>query len=339
MSQRRRVGPAGRMRPAAPARPAHAGRLARWERLAFTLAFALMAAFIAVVTISSEGLRRPVALPAPARSASGPAASRGGPQRLAAGRAPSVSPAAARARRRAWDRRLAAALAPVLARHPGTMGVGVIDQTTGAVAVYGGGTHFATAGVEKATILASLLLDRAAAGLGGTDERLAAQMTEASDDSAGTRLWDAAGQTAGLTAADRKLGLRHTLPGSARDWGLTMTTVGDQLTLLRDLTTARSPLSAADRSYELTLLRAGAAAGQRWGVSAAASPGTSYAIQDGDLADGPSNWVITSIGVLDRGHQHLLLAVLGAGQPSRAAGIALVQAAAAAAADRVTAGP
>ncbi len=337
MSDRRRVGPPGRMRPAAPARPAHAGRLARWERLAFTLAFALMAAFIAVVTISSEGLRRPAALPAPAGAASAPAASRGGPQRLAAGRAPSGSPAAARARRRAWDRRLAAALAPVLARHPGTMGVGVIDQTTGAVAVYGGGTHFATAGVEKATILAGLLLDRAATGLGGTDERLAAQMTEASDDSAGTRLWDAAGQTAGLTAADRKLGLRHTLPGSARDWGLTMTTVGDQLTLLRDLTTARSPLSAADRSYELTLLRA-AAGGQRWGVSAAASPGTSYAIQDGDLADGPSNWVITSIGVLEHDNQHLLLAVLGAGQPSKAAGIALAQAAAVAAADRVTAG-
>jgi hypothetical protein len=217
------------------------------------------------------------------------------------------------------------------------MGVGVIDQTTGAVAVYGGGTHFATAGVEKATILAGLLLDRAATGLGGTDERLAAQMTEASDDSAGTRLWDAAGQTAGLTAADRKLGLRHTRPGSAQDWGLTMTTVGDQLTLLRDLTTARSPLSAADRSYELTLLRA-AAADQRWGVSAAASPATSYAIQDGDLADGPSNWVITSIGVLEHDNQHLLLAVLGAGQPSKAAGIALVQAAAVAAADRVTAG-
>jgi hypothetical protein len=42
--------------------------------------------------------------------------------------------------------------------------------------------------------------------------------------------------------------------------------------------------------------------------------------------------------VLEHDNQHLLLAVLGAGQPSQAAGIALAQAAAVAAADRVTAG-
>jgi len=339
VSERRRVGPPGRMRPAAPARPAHAGRLARWERLAFVLAFALMAAFIAVVTVSSEGLRRPVTLPATAaQSASAPAADRGGPQRVTAGAPPPARPGAARARRRAWDGRLAAALAPVLARHSGTVGVGVIDQSTGAVAVYGGGTHFATAGIEKATILAGLLLDRAGTGLGGTDERLAAQMTQAGDDSAGTRLWEAAGQAAGLASADQALGLRHTVPGPARDWDLTSTTVGDQLTLLRDLTTDRSPLSAADRSYELSLLRA-AAAGRPWGISAAASPGTSYAIQDGDLADGTANWVVTSIGVVEHDGQHLLMAVLAGGQPARASGIALARAAAVAAADRVTAGP
>jgi beta-lactamase class A len=332
----------GRLRPGAPARPAHAGHLARWERLAFTLAFALMAVFVAVIAVSSEGLRRPVTLPAaPGRSASAPAAGRGGPQRVTAGGVASGRPGLSRARRRAWDRALATALAPVLAQHAGTVGVGVIDQTTGAVAVYGGGTRFVAAGAEKAAILASLLLDRAGAGSGGagldrSDERLAAQMTEASDHSAGTRLWDAAGQGAGLAAAGHLLGLRHTVPGPAENWGATTTTVGDQLTLLSDLTTTRSPLSAAARSYELGLLRA-AAAGQSWGVSAAASPGTSYAIQDGGLADGPANWAVSSIGVLEHGHQRLLLAVLADGQPTKAAGIALAQAAAAAAADLVTA--
>ena len=145
-------------------------------------------------------------------------------------------------------------------------------------------------------------------------------------------------ETAGLAAAGRRLGLRHTVPGPGEDWGLTTTTVTDQLTLLRDLTTARSPLSTAARSYELSLLRTAAAA-RPWGISAAASPGTSYAISDGDLADGTSGWIITSIGVLQHDHQQLLIAVLTSGQPTRAAGIALAQAAAAAAADRVTAGP
>jgi hypothetical protein len=81
--------------------------------------------------------------------------------------------------------------------------------------------------------------------------------------------------------------------------------------------------------------------GERWGISAAASPGTSYAVKDGWLPDGSAgagaSWVINSVGVVEHDHQHLLLAVLSAGQPTEAAGIAAVQAAAAAAAACITA--
>jgi beta-lactamase class A len=342
VSQRRRVGPPGRMRPAASARPVHAGRLARWERLAFTLAFALMAAFIAAVTVSSAGLRHPAALPpgtgAPAAGqpsgSAAPAIGRGGPARIAPHTALRVHAS------RTWDRRLAAALAPVLARHAGVLGVGVVDQSTGAVAIYGGGHRFRMASVEKVAILAGLLLDRPAAGLSDADERLATAMIEASDDAAANRLWNAAGRAGGMAAADRRLKLADTVPGPAQDWGLTTTTVADQLTLLRDLTTARSPLPAAARSYELSLMR-NTDSGQRWGIPVAASPGTRYAVKDGWLPDGSAaatdNWVINSIGAVEHDHQHLLLAVLSARQPTEAAGIATVQAAAAAAATCIAA--
>jgi hypothetical protein len=341
VSQQRRIGPPGRMRPpAARTRPTHAGRLARWERLAFALAFAAMAAFVVIITISSAGLRRSAAPPPPGSGGNaGPAApapGHGGPARIA----PGGHAAAAEVRGRpAWNRRLATALAPVLAQHSGTLGVGVVDRSTGAVAIYGGGAKFHTASIEKVAILAGLLLGRPG-GLSDDDDRVATTMIEASADGAATRLWNAAGRAAGMTAADVQLGLRHTVPGPAEDWGLTSTTVADQLTLLRDLTTARSPLPAAGRSYELSLMRA-TDASQRWGISAAASPGTLDAVKDGWLPDGSAgatdNWVINSIGLVEHGHQHLLLAVLSAGQPTEAAGIAAVEAAAAAAAACVTA--
>jgi beta-lactamase class A len=325
------------MRPAAPGRPAHAGGLARWERLAFGAAFAAMAAFVIVIAMSSAGLRGPGPVPpgggGPPAGASGPAAGQGGAGRAAGAGVRSVHSGPS------WDRRLAAALAPVLAQYPGRLAVGVIDRSTGAVAIYGGGRRFRAASIEKASILASVLLPGPAPGLSGANQRLAAAMIEASDNSAAAYLWRLAGGSSGVAAAGRRLGLRHTAPGPAQDWSLTTTTVGDQLTLLQDLTSASSPLTAAARSYELRLMRA-AAAGQRWGVSAAASPGTSYAVKDGWRSDGSSGrWVANSIGVVRHGHHRLLLAVLAAGQPSVAAGIAADEAAAAAAAACITSRP
>jgi len=338
VSQQRRIGPPGRMRPpAARARPTHAGRLARWERLAFALAFAAMAAFIVIITISSAGLRHSGAPPPGTGGPAGPAApapGRGEPARIAPGGHRGAAPVRGAP---AWNRRLATALAPVLAQHSGRLGVGVVDRSTGAVAVYGGGRKFHTASIEKVSILAGLLLGRPG-GLSDAEERVATTMIEASADSAATRLWNAAGRAGGMTAADRQLGLRHTVPGPAEDWGLTSTTVIDQLTLLQDLTTAGSPLPAAARSYALSLMRATGPA-QRWGISAAASPGTRDAVKDGALdgsAGATANWVVNSIGVVEHDHQRLLLAVLSAGQPTKAAGIAGVEAAAAAAAACIT---
>jgi hypothetical protein len=330
------------MRPAPPARPVHAGSLAPWERVAFTVVFALMVAFVVIVTISSAHARRPApgaGTPAPSgRHATGSGAqsapvSRGGEK------ARGTRAAGWAASRVAWDRRLAAALAPVLAHQAGQLAVGVIDRSTGATAVYGGHLRFHAASIVKADILAALLLrgQGSGAALSATEADLATQMIETSDDDAATRLWHLAGAATGVAAANTRLGLRHTTLGTGDYWGLTSTTVGDQLRLLRDLTGARSVLNAGSRAYELTLMRDVEGA-QRWGVSAAAArPGSGYAVKDGWLPDGPGRpWVINSIGVLEHDHQRLLMAVLSSGQPTEAAGIAQDQAAAIAAADCLT---
>ena len=229
------------------------------------------------------------------------------------------------------DARLAAALSLVLRDYAGRVAVGVTDQATGVTAVYHGTESFTTASIVKADILAVLLLQRQQAGasIGAASRQLAARMIEDSDNAAASALWRAAGAGPGLQAGNAVLGLEQTVPGPGGYWGLTTTTVADQLRLLAVLTSARSPLSAAARGYELSLMR-DVEAGQNWGVTKAASTGTRPAVKNGWLPVGPRGlWVINSIGVIRHAGHKLALAVLSAGNPSQSAGISLVQAAAA----------
>jgi hypothetical protein len=235
------------------------------------------------------------------------------------------------------DAQLAAALAPLLATRTGNLAVGVIDRTTGTWAVYNGPERFHTASIVKADILAALLLRHQAAGtsLSPDEQEVATQMIEASDNDAAQDLWNDDDAADGIAEADAELGLRHTTPGAGGYWGLTSTTIVDQLLLLTDLVSDGSPLTAASRSYELGLMRH-VEASEAWGVTKAATPGTVAAVKNGWLPD-PRLWVINSIGVIWHGGQLLLVAVLSNDQPSEAAGIAQDEAAAVAAADAVSA--
>jgi hypothetical protein len=236
------------------------------------------------------------------------------------------------------DARLAAALAPVLRHHRGSLAVGIADPATGDTATYHGGQPFDTASIVKADILAVLLLQHQQLGttLSPGERDLAAAMIDDSDNRAATALWDAVERAPGMLAGNAVLGLHATMPAADGTWGLTTTTAGDQLRLLADLTSPRSPLSAPARAYELNLMRA-VEPGQAWGVTAAASARTRPAVKNGWLpADPNGSWVINSIGVVSYAGLTLLIAVLSAGQPSQPAGIRLVQAAATAAAAAIT---
>ena len=256
--------------------------------------------------------------------------------------APGTAPAAADGRRhRACSAHaaLTAALAPVLRSQTGSLAVGVTDLSSGVTASYHPHELFHTASIVKADILATLLLQaqRQHAGLSLAQQQLATAMIEESDNDAASALWATIGAAPGLAAADRVLGLLRTEPGPGGLWGLTATTVTDQLALLAALTSAHSPLTAASRHYELGLMRS-VEPGENWGVTAAADPGSNPAVKNGWLPDGSESgwWVINSIGVLRHDGQRLLVAVLSSGQPTEAVGISQVQAAARAAAAAVT---
>jgi Beta-lactamase enzyme family len=318
--------------------PAHAGRLRAWERVAFASVFVLMVGFVAGVTVLAMRAGRTTALGRSGLESGSasvlPVGTGHGAQPAGAGSADATGGQHARSAA-VMDTRLAAALRPVLAGNHGHIAVGVVDASTGAEALYDSRRSFHTASIVKADILATLLLraQQAGTGLTGQQAGLVVPMIEESDDQAATDLWQLVGG-AEIASANARLGLSHTVAGPPGYWGLTRTTVADQLRLLTDLTSATSPLTAASRDYELGLME-DVTPSQQWGVSAAASPGSVFAVKDGWLPD-PDLWVINSIGIVTRDGQRLLIAVLANDQSSEAAGIAADSAAAVAAARVVT---
>jgi hypothetical protein len=321
--------------------PAHAGRLRPTERFVFAMVFALMAAF--VVAVTTQAARFPVQLTGPATAAgsrtvpagdTGSAAPNGGRGHAVAkaGLAtPPIQPASAR-----LDGRLAAALGKVLTAHHGELAVGVIDVTTGQQALYHGGRQFRSAGIVTADILAALLIGHQQAGTPVSSQQafLATAMMDNGSQMAADDLWRTIGGGNGVESLNHLLGLSHTSTASGDQWDLASTTVADQLALLTDLTTAHSVLPGAARGYVLGLM-ASDATGQRWGVVAAATRGTGYAVDNSGLADGPL-WDVNSIGVVKHAGQVLLIAVLSSHSRSEAAGLSMASAAALAAADVVT---
>jgi hypothetical protein len=327
--------------------PQHAGPLRMWERLTIAMLFVLVAGVITAVSLPRGRL-----LPGEPQ-ASGVRVSKlqGSGRTGQSGRRPALAdgwgsavltgPDSIRFRYTAeGNDRLAAALAPALRHRSGILAVGVVDASTGAVAVFDGKRPFQSASIVKADILAALLLEhqQMRTPLSKRQQALAAEMMEGSSDQAASELWAEIGEANGLTHANDELGLNQTKPGSGTLWATTSTTVDDQLRLLADLASRNSPLWPKSRSYELGLMRH-MAADQAWGVTAAATPGTSSAVKDGWLPDGSeSTWVINSIGVISRDGHEVLVAILSAGQPSEPAGIARVDAAAKDAVSAITEG-
>ena len=326
--------------------PAHAGSLRGSERLAFMLALALMAAFVVGLTVTASrhgvgGIGTPTTAAGsravPAGSGESASARKSGTSAGGhAGQPDGSASAGTFSVSAALSSLLATALQPVARTDGGEISVGVVNESTGTEALYHADRLYHSASIVKADILAALLYQHQVArtAISPADRALATTMIENSNDSAATRLWRAIGRGSGLAAANKALLLRHTVPGSADDWGLTRTTVGDQLQLLADLTSEASPLAPASRDYELGLM-ANVAPAQRWGVAAAATPGTGEAVKNGWLPD-PKLWAINSMGVIQRRGEELLIVVLSKDNPTEAAGIAVARAAALAAAAVMT---
>lgn len=236
------------------------------------------------------------------------------------------------------QQRLTMAVAPLIQADGGHVAVAVDDLTTGTEATYHGTSEFATASIVKVDILATLLYELQHTGqtMTGEDQDLATTMIENSDNDAASALYADIGGPEDLDQANQVFGLTGTTAGTDGEWGLTSTTVDDQIRLLRQITVPSSALSPAAQDYIQDLMGQ-VETDQQWGVPAAADPGRRYLVKNGWLPN-PVLWSINSIGEIEHDRDELLVAVLSDGNSTEDAGISAVQAVVQKAADAMTGG-
>ncbi|GGY41125.1 serine hydrolase [Streptomyces djakartensis] len=238
---------------------------------------------------------------------------------------------------------LARALRPILPGGDARLAVAVLDLDSPGqeIVSYGRDAVFDTASIIKVGILAALLLQAQDEGreLTATERRNAEAMIRASDNEATNVLWQVIGEAEGLDAANERLGLTSTRGGPGIRWGLTQTTATDQVKLLRAVfgrgpaVSARSSegLSRTSRAY-IRGLMSQIEEDQDWGISAAGSRGSRWALKNGWLQRSTTGrWVINSIGQVTVHGRRYLVSVLSNGNTSMESGVALVERAAKAA--------
>jgi hypothetical protein len=233
--------------------------------------------------------------------------------------------AKARPKARSAGPDLTAALAPEIRDDGGHFAVAVDNLTTGTEAAYAGTQEFVTASIVKVDILVTLLYQAQEAGraLTAEDQDLATTMIENSNNGSASDLYDDVGGSGAIDGANRVCRLSETTVGTDGYWGLTTTTVDDQIRLLRVVFTRPSPLSAASQEYIRSLMGQ-VEADQQWGVTAAADPQTQFMVKNGWLPN-PSLWEINSIGEVTHDGQRMLIAVLSDDNTSEASGVSLVE--------------
>ena len=189
------------------------------------------------------------------------------------------------------------------------------------------------ASVVKVDVLETLLAQQPG-GLSASDQALAQQMIEDSDNNAATALWDAVGGASGIRAFNAHAGLNGTTPSTCVQcpgfpwpgWGLSTTTPLDQIALLRELVSpSGSVLSSVARDYALRLME-NVTADQRWGVSGGVPAQATVALKNGwlPLDSAQTDWQINSVGWVSGLGRNYLIAVLSTQNPSEAYGIATI---------------
>ena len=229
---------------------------------------------------------------------------------------------------RPFDRpALTQAVRAYISTRPGKAGVMVTDLRTGLAFGENEKGRFVTASIIKVDILSSLVLQRQRdyRALTRGQRTLAGRMIRESDNDAADALYSAAGGGSGVKKANKSFGLKSTtpFPGS---WGSSLTTPADQVRLLSNLVSAKSPVNASGRAYILGLMGS-VLHEQAWGVSAAARPGEKVALKNGwtPVHRQGNGWAVNSIGRVTGRDHDFLIAVCSGDSPTMKAGVTTVE--------------
>jgi hypothetical protein len=202
----------------------------------------------------------------------------------------------------------------------GDIAVGVTNLLTDRTYLWNGRSEQVTASIVKVDILETLLRHLHGGTIPGADVRTAVGMIKDSDNDDATTLWNQDGGAPAVAAYDRVVGMDQTTPNV--DWGLTTTSVGDQLKLLDELVQTPALIDQGAQRFALGLMEH-VRPSQAWGVSGGVPSGVSVALKNGWLPFG-GGWHINSIGRIRGDGRWYLISVLTSFNPSERYGIATI---------------
>jgi beta-lactamase class A len=207
--------------------------------------------------------------------------------------------------------------------------VAVLDKKTGDLYAYRGSERYETASVVKVQVLACLLLtdqdkDRK---LSSAELALAKRMIRASDNAATTSLFSRLGRAPAIGKCNKRLGLKQTTVNNS--WGLTKTTVTDQVKLLSQLVNTKGLLNDYSRDLAYSLMST-VEDDQDWGVPEVATTGEKATVKNGWLqrSTEDNRWIINTVGRVTGDDTDVSIAVLSHENSSMPGGISVVQKAA-----------
>ena len=148
-------------------------------------------------------------------------------------------------------------------------------------------------------------------------------MIEDSSNQAATTLWYLAGGSRGIQGFLNAAGLTNTIPGTHGYWGLTQTTVTDQVELMKLYAVPNAILDPASQAYARNLMTH-IVGYEDWGVNSGAPTGASVALKNGWLPLPGLGWEINSVGYVSGGNENIAIAILSNRNPTEAYGIATV---------------
>ncbi|MGW3622639.1 serine hydrolase [Streptomyces sp. NPDC000880] len=206
-----------------------------------------------------------------------------------------------------------------------TAAVAVRDNATNTTCGLRSGDRYDSASVVKVTVLTTLLWDAQKTGrkLTTREQQLASDMITKSDNAATSTLWKQLGVTK-IQGFLNVAKMSRTIPGSGGYWGLTQTSVGDQMLLMNLLALKNSVLTDASRGYTLGLMYK-VVASQRWGVSAGAPSSARVQIKNGWLSRATHGWRVHSVGAFTSGGHSYTISVLTHDNSSMQYGVNTIQ--------------
>lgn len=203
--------------------------------------------------------------------------------------------------------------------------IGIYDRRTDQTVLVNANEEYVTASIVKVFLTSGLATRRIEQGtwLSAEERRLARASITVSDNAATSAVFNRLGRPAGGVAFAAAVGMPHT--AVRRSWGLTTTTAGDQLTLLRALAYGDGgAIPERARTYVLDLMGQ-VAPDQDWGVSAGPqAAGAEVELKNGWLPRS-GGWVVNSIGHVEGDGRDYVIAVLSRGSAAMPSGVKTVE--------------